>query len=82
MNLVKSWIDAPVEDRIFEILFVEGQRGCPSLVQRLLLLKVVGSKPLHRARPEHDMPCSKANRSIARQTSSCVIFAPFFLIFF
>ena len=72
INLVKSWISAPVEDKILEILLVDGQRGWPSLVQRLLLLKVVGSSPLHRAKPEQDMPCSVANRSIARQTSSCV----------
>ena len=55
---------------------VEGHRGCPSLDQRLLLLKVVGSKPLHLASPEQDIPCSDANLSIARQTSSCVITAP------
>jgi len=55
INFVKSVIDAPVDDSIFDILFVDGQRGCPSLDQRLLLLKVVGSKPLHLASPEHDM---------------------------
>lgn len=70
INLVKSWILAPVDDKILEILFVDGQRGCPSLDQRLLLLKVVGSRPLHFAKPEQDIPCSVANRSIARQTSS------------
>ena len=74
MNLVKSWILAPVDDKILEILFVDGQRGWPSLDQRLLLLKVVGSRPLHFARPEQDIPCSVANFSMARQTSSCVIF--------
>lgn len=75
MNLVKSWILAPVDDKIFEILFVDGQRGWPSLDQRLLLLNVVGSKPLHFANPEQDIPCSVAKRSMARQTSSCVIFS-------
>ena len=74
MNLVKSWIFAPVDDKILEILLVDGHRGCPSLDQRLLLLNVVGSKPLHFASPEHDIPCSVAKRSMARHTSSCVIF--------
>lgn len=81
MNLVNSWIEAPVDANILEILLVDGHRGWPSLVQRLLRLNVVGSKPLHRANPEHDIPCSIANRSIARQTSSCVIkFSPFSLL--
>ncbi len=53
--LVKSCIFDPVDDKILDMLFVEGQRGCPSLDQRLLLLKVVGSKPLHFARPEQDI---------------------------
>ncbi len=70
MNFVKSCILAPVDDNIFEILFVDGHRGCPSLDQRLLLLNVVGSKPLHFANPEQDIPCSVAKRSIARHTSS------------
>ena len=73
--LVKSWILAPVDDKILEILFVDGHLGCPSLDQRLLLLKVVGSSPLHFAKPEQDIPCSVAKCSIARQTSSCVIFS-------
>lgn len=72
-NFVKSWIDAPVEDKILEMLLVDGQRGWPSLVQRLLRLNVVGSKPLHRARPLHDMPCAVAKFSMARQISSCVM---------
>lgn len=81
INLVNSWIEAPVDDNILEILLVDGHRGCPSLVQRLLRLNVVGSKPLHRAKPEQDIPCSVANRSMARQTSSCVInFPPFLCI--
>ena len=72
---VKSWIVEPVDANIFEILFVDGQRGWPSLDQRLLLLKVVGSRPLHFANPEQDIPWSFAKRSMARQTSSCVIFS-------
>lgn len=75
-NFVKSWIDEPVEDKILEILLVDGQRGWPSLVQRLLLLNVVGSNPLHRANPEQDIPCAFAKFSIARQISSCVIISP------
>lgn len=55
INFVKSSNEDPVEANIFEILLVDGHRGCPSLDQRLLLLKVVGSKPLHFARPEHDI---------------------------
>lgn len=73
MNFVKSWILAPVDDSIFEMLLVDGQRGWPSLDQRLLRLNVVGSKPLHFASPEQDIPCSVAKRSIARQTSSWVM---------
>ena len=80
INFVKSLIDAPVADSIFDILLVDGQRGCPSLDQRLLLLKVVGSKPLHFAKPEHVLPCSLAKRSMAFQTSSCVMVnSPFVL---
>ena len=74
INLVKSCMLAPVEDNIFEILFVDGHLGCPSFDQRLLLLNVVGSNPLHFANPEQDIPCSVAKRSIARHTSSWVIF--------
>lgn len=66
----KSWIDAPVEAKILEMLFVDGQRGWPSRDHRLLRLNVVGSRPLHFAKPEHDIPCSVANRSMARHTSS------------
>ena len=64
---------SPVAARIFAILPVDGHRGWPYLDQRLLLLNIVGSKPLRRARPEHDILCSLANRSIAYQTSLCVI---------
>lgn len=73
INLVKSVILAPVDAKILEMLFVDGQRGWPSLDQRLERLNVVGSSPLHFANPEQDMPCSVAKRSIARHTSSCVI---------
>lgn len=73
INLVKSSKDAPVEDNILEILFVDGHLGCPSFDQRLLLLNVVGSRPLHFAKPEQDILCSVANFSIACQISSCVM---------
>ena len=73
--LIKSFNDAPVASRIFAMLLVDGHRGWPYLDQRLLLLNVVGSSPLHFAKPEHDIPCSVAKRSMARQTSSCVIFS-------
>lgn len=78
INFVKSFMDAPVADNIFAILFVDGQRGCPCLDQRLLLLNVVGSRPLHFANPEHVFPCSDAKLSIAFQTSSWfMMFSPF-----
>lgn len=67
MNLKKSCADAPVAANIFDILDVDGQRGCSYLENRLLLLKVVGSKPLHFANPEQVKPCSWANSSIACQ---------------
>jgi hypothetical protein len=51
---VKSYRLAPVLSNIFAILFVEGQRGCPYLDQRLLLLNVVASNPLRFASPEQD----------------------------
>ena len=62
-----------VADKIFAILLVEGQRGCSYLENRLLLLKVVGSKPLHFARPEQESPWSRAKSSIAFQICSCVM---------
>ena len=55
--------------RTLEMLSVLGQRSLPSRVVRLLLLKVVGSRPARRANPEADSPCSRANRSMARQIS-------------
>ena len=51
---VKSYKLAPVLSNIFAILLVEGQRGCPYLDQRLLLLNVVASNPLRFASPEQD----------------------------
>ena len=65
MNLKKSWGDESVAVNIFEIVSVDGQRGCSYLENLLLLLNVVGSSPLHFARPEQDNPCSCANKSMA-----------------
>ena len=70
---VRSYRLEPVLSNIFAILFVEGQRGCPYLDQRLLLLKVVASNPLRFANPEQDTLCSLAKESMANQTSACVI---------
>ena len=42
----------PVTARIFDRLSVEGQRGLPSALMRLLLLNVVGSSPAFFARPD------------------------------
>ena len=67
INLKKSCGDAPVAASILAILFVEGQRGCSYLENLLLLLNVVGSRPLRLASPEHDRPCSFANNSMACQ---------------
>ena len=66
-----------VASKIFAMLFVDGQRGWPYLDQRLLLLNVVGSKPLRFARQEQDILCEYAKLSIAPHISLCVIFYPF-----
>jgi hypothetical protein len=67
INLKKSFGAAPVAANIFDMLAVDGQRGCSYLENLLLLLKVVGSKPLRLANPEQDRPCSRANNSMACQ---------------
>ncbi len=67
ISLKKSSGFAPTADIIFAILDVDGQRGCSYFEKRLLLLNVVGSKPLHFASPEQDILCSRANSSIACQ---------------
>src|ERR1700743_251080 len=63
---------APVADRTLARLSVEGQRSFPLAAPRLLLLKVVGSRPASLARPEGDMPCRAARASMARQIWVCV----------
>ncbi len=62
---------SPVTVRILATDSVEGQRGRPSRVMRLLGLKAVGSRPARRAKPEAERPCLAANRSIPRHTSAC-----------
>src|SRR3984885_2951591 len=63
----KSSRPEPVADNTLARLSVEGQRSFPLAVPRLLLLKVVGSRPASLARPEGDMPCRAARASKARQ---------------
>ena len=69
----------PVACNILAMLLVDGQRGCPYLELRLLLLNVVGSRPLNLARPEQDIFLEVANLSIAVHTSLCVILNSFVL---
>ena len=73
MNFAKSSMFDPVEDKIFEILRVDGHLGWPSLDHRLLLLKVVGSNLLFFASPEQDILCAAAKHSMAFHIDSCVI---------
>src|SRR6266436_6930743 len=67
----KAGKDSPVDSRILATLSVLGQRALPPGAVRLLLLKVVGSRPERRASPEAERPCFSARRSIARQMSLC-----------
>src|SRR5712664_1981166 len=57
----------PVACSDFAIDSVDGQRGRPSGVMRLDLLKVVGSSPAFLARPEGESPARAARRSSAVQ---------------
>jgi len=54
------------------MLSVLGQRGRPSGVNRLDLLKAVGSRLAKRARADGDRPLLEARASIACQIQSCV----------
>src|SRR3546814_15117730 len=63
--------EAPVAFSTLASDSVLGQRCLPSLVMRLLLLKVVGSSPAWRASPEGERLYRAARRSIARQTLWC-----------
>lgn len=81
--LVKLLTVSPVAAKILAMLPVDGQRGWPYFDQRLLLLKIVGSRPLRRANPEQDILCALAKQSIAYHTSLCVIcFFTFFVCCF
>src|SRR5687767_13838641 len=57
----------PVAPSDFATDSVDGQRGRPSGVMRLDLLKVVGSRPAFFARPEAESPLRAASRSSADQ---------------
>ena len=62
----------PVAASALLIDSVDGQRARPAAVMRFDLLKVVGSSPARRARPEAESPARAARRSIADQTCACV----------
>ena len=62
----------PVAASALLINSVDGQRARPDAVMRFDLLKVVGSSPARRARPEAESPARAARRSIADQTCACV----------
>jgi hypothetical protein len=68
-----SDIVIPVAFNTLAMLYVDGQRGCPYLLKRLLLLNVVASNPENLASPEHDILRDAANLTIARHKSSCVM---------
>ena len=65
----------PVAASDFATDSVEGQRGRPSGVTRLDLLKVVGSRPAFLARPDGERPARAASRSSAVQIWACVSMA-------
>src|SRR3546814_13869707 len=70
-KLTNSLSEAPVAFSTLASDSVLGQRCLPSLVMRLLLLKVVGSSPACRASPEGERLYRAARRSMARQTLWC-----------
>src|SRR6185312_7553866 len=65
----------PVAASAFDTDSVEGQRGRPSGVMRLDLLKVVGSRPAFLASPDGDSLARAASRSMAVQIWLCVSMA-------
>jgi len=71
---MKSSSESPTLFRIFAIVSTVGQRGLLVGLNRLLLLKAVGSRAAARARPEALRPCALAVLSIARQTVGWVSF--------
>src|SRR3546814_9938110 len=64
MRPTNSPSEAPVAFSTLASDSVLGQRCLPSLVMRLLLLKVVGSSPAWRASPEGERLYRAARRSI------------------
>lgn len=75
-NFAKSLNSLFVACRIFDMLFVDGHRALPSLLNRLLLLKAVGSRPPFFAKAEQVILLCSANFSIAVQTLSWVMSSP------
>src|SRR6185312_582676 len=71
-RFMKVATEAPVAARDLATDSVEGQRGRPSGVMRLDLLKVVGSSPAFLARPEGVSLARAASRSRAVQIWLCV----------
>lgn len=69
----KSIIYALFESSTFATLCIDGHRGLPSRVQRLLRFKVVESRPLRRAMQEQVILRLRAKSSIAFHMSACVI---------
>ena len=70
-SATKSARSERVAPRILAIDSIDGQRGRPSAAVRFDGLKVVGSSPARRARPEGVSPLRRASRSMADQTVSC-----------
>ena len=60
----------PVAFNTLARLYVDGQRGCPYLLNLLLLLNVVASSPANFASPEQDILRDAASSTIARHSSS------------
>src|ERR1700733_11621168 len=72
INSTKISTGVPVAVSALAMDSVDGQRARPEAVMRLDLLKVVGSSPARRAKPEADSPARAARRSTADQTCAWV----------
>src|ERR1700733_3045198 len=68
INSTKISTGVPVAVSALAMDSVEGQRARPEAVMRFDLLKVVGSSPARRAKPEADNPARAARRSTAHPT--------------
>src|SRR5262249_55382575 len=66
-RVTKASKDDSVAASTLARLSVDGQRNFPLAAPRLLLLKVVGSRPASLARPDGDIPWRAARASMARQ---------------